>query len=694
MSQSFAEALSWVPVSATLSATLGRGHDYASAQGHRTVTLEHLLLALADDPDANVVLQASSIDIGRLVGDASEHLGHHEDRIQPDEPNDPGADEALVRILDYAAAAARQSRRREINGAIVLAAIVGEARSVAASMLQAQGLTFEGAIRALQRAPVASQRVLPAPQAPSQTAAPVVPVQPAVVDAPTTINGAATQTNEQILASVRRRIDANRAAVKPATVAPAREPYPPPPVVAPQRPPWEERPTVVVPVAPMQSGSPVAEAAQPAAPAEPIALAPQPAPTMEADTASAQAPSSAPVNAMPAPAPVEPAPVMSMDNGPPPPQQMPAPQFSNGYLQPDPDPGYAPPHAQAYAPAQPAAANDMQRPDATPRTRPPLIDQRSADVPPSRRPPPLPAHLPSSAAPGGPMLQDPSQLGRAQPHGPIAEPPPSPLRPRQLGAPIVPPSSVPWPAPVQPQPAALPPGMAPAPRPRPLHEPNFYDGGIAGAPYPEFETNAPRPTSTMPVPVQRTKVPRVHAPSAAPIEPGQLVEKIPRTMRVGRAETVEVRIARASIKAVGDAAGGARDAQVPEQFVTKALSVRLRSADGGFSIEPGSTETQWLDNNSAMKPDDFANWRWTVTPRKGGKGRLQLAVTARTISTDGLAADTAMPEQVFDIAVRADYGRLLRRVAGWAALLLIGGALSKFGQNGLETVATLWRGFE
>ncbi|MEQ1614408.1 MAG: Clp protease N-terminal domain-containing protein, partial [Hyphomicrobiaceae bacterium] len=215
MSQSFAEALSWVPVSATFSGTLGRAHEYARAQGHRTVTLEHLLLALAEDPDANTVLQASNIDVARVMSDASTHLGHHEDRFPPGQPVDPGADDALIKILDYAAAAARQSRRREINGAIVLAAIVGEGRSVAASMLQAQGLTFEGAIKALQRAPAAGpqpprpaspQTAMPAPgPATPQPAAPKLPI-----DQQATINGAATQTNEQILASVRRRIDANR----------------------------------------------------------------------------------------------------------------------------------------------------------------------------------------------------------------------------------------------------------------------------------------------------------------------------------------------------------------------------------------------------------------------------------------------------------------------------------------------------
>ena len=58
----------------------------------------------------------------------------------------------LKRVLEAAAAAAQQGRRREINGAIVLAAIVGDGKSTAAHLLRNQGLTFEEAIRALQRA--------------------------------------------------------------------------------------------------------------------------------------------------------------------------------------------------------------------------------------------------------------------------------------------------------------------------------------------------------------------------------------------------------------------------------------------------------------------------------------------------------------------------------------------------------------
>ena len=53
--------------------------------------------------------------------------------------NSLGVSQDVRRILEAAAAAARGSRRRDINGAIVLAAIVGDARSMAAQILQPTG---------------------------------------------------------------------------------------------------------------------------------------------------------------------------------------------------------------------------------------------------------------------------------------------------------------------------------------------------------------------------------------------------------------------------------------------------------------------------------------------------------------------------------------------------------------------------
>ena len=153
--------LAQIPMSADLGSTLARGSEFAEATGAGEVTLEHLLGALCDDPDAIAVLDASHINIERLRADVTARA--YQGGVQSQAPSRGGLaiSEDVRRILEAAAAAARGSRRREINGAIVLAAIVGDARSTAAEILQAHGLNFDGAIRALQSA-LAPARDVPA----------------------------------------------------------------------------------------------------------------------------------------------------------------------------------------------------------------------------------------------------------------------------------------------------------------------------------------------------------------------------------------------------------------------------------------------------------------------------------------------------------------------------------------------------
>ena len=143
--------LSQIPMSPALAATLARAFDGARASGAGEVSLEHLLASLCDDPDAADVLFASQVDVGRLKSEVYGYLN----RAIPQgmaPPRDLILSMQLRRILEAAAAAARGGRRRDINGAIVLAAIVGDGKSAAAQMLQARGLTFDEAIRALQSA--------------------------------------------------------------------------------------------------------------------------------------------------------------------------------------------------------------------------------------------------------------------------------------------------------------------------------------------------------------------------------------------------------------------------------------------------------------------------------------------------------------------------------------------------------------
>jgi len=176
-------------------------------------------------------------------------------------------------------------------------------------------------------------------------------------------------------------------------------------------------------------------------------------------------------------------------------------------------------------------------------------------------------------------------------------------------------------------------------------------------------------------------------------EIGQLVENIPRIMRVAVPALVEVRIAKAEVKALAEGLQGGGAAYQHEVTITKAMSVRLRAPDGGFFIETASPETQWIERAMLLSSDDFASWRWHVTPREKGKKRLQLIISARTVGADGLAAETALPDQVVTVRVRTNYGKTASHWMGWGIAALIGGLLAKFGEGlldaGMQVVAKL-----
>ncbi len=176
------------------------------------------------------------------------------------------------------------------------------------------------------------------------------------------------------------------------------------------------------------------------------------------------------------------------------------------------------------------------------------------------------------------------------------------------------------------------------------------------------------------------------------VEIGQLVENIPRSMRVAVAAMIEVRIARADVQALAEGLQGGGAAYQHEVMVTKAMSVRLRAPDGGFFIETASPETQWIEQATLMSQDDFANWRWHVTPRDAGRKRLQLIISARTMSADGMVAETALPDQVITVRVRMNYTQAASRWIGWGLAAVAGGLLAKFGEGAFALIGRMIAG--
>lgn len=165
-----------------------------------------------------------------------------------------------------------------------------------------------------------------------------------------------------------------------------------------------------------------------------------------------------------------------------------------------------------------------------------------------------------------------------------------------------------------------------------------------------------------------------------------MAENIPRSLRVGKTERVEIRVAKAAAKAIIHGLEGGGVVWKHEITVTQAMSVRLRAPEGGFFIETASPETQWIESQPGFASDDFASWRFLVTPQSRGWARLQIIVSARTVGADGMTAETAMPDQIVEVKVKTNIKRTLARWTGWITAAVAGGALAKFGETGIAAV--------
>lgn len=163
-------------------------------------------------------------------------------------------------------------------------------------------------------------------------------------------------------------------------------------------------------------------------------------------------------------------------------------------------------------------------------------------------------------------------------------------------------------------------------------------------------------------------------------------------MRVGRTERVEVRIAKASLKALTEGLEGGGAVWQHQVTITKAMAVRVRAPEGGFFVETASPETQWIENNLGFASDDFASWRFLITPQSRGWSRLQIIVSARTIGADGVVAETALPDQIVEVKVRRNLARTFGRLLSWTIAAVLGGALASFGETGITVVKTLLKG--
>ncbi|SHI62988.1 ATP-dependent Clp protease ATP-binding subunit ClpA [Shimia gijangensis] len=133
--------------STTLEHAIHAALAQANERRHEFATLEHLLLALLEEPDAVRVLRACSVDLdvlrAELVGFIEDDLSNLVTDIEGSEAV-PTA--AFQRVIQRAAIHVQSSGRNEVTGANVLVAIFAERESNAAYFLQEQDMTRYDAV--------------------------------------------------------------------------------------------------------------------------------------------------------------------------------------------------------------------------------------------------------------------------------------------------------------------------------------------------------------------------------------------------------------------------------------------------------------------------------------------------------------------------------------------------------------------
>jgi len=119
----------------------------ANARRHELATLEHLLLALLEEPDATKVMKACGVDLDALRVTLEEFI---EDELSTLVTEVDGSEAvptaAFQRVIQRAAIHVQSSGRTEVTGANVLVAIFAERESNAAYFLQEQDMTRYDAV--------------------------------------------------------------------------------------------------------------------------------------------------------------------------------------------------------------------------------------------------------------------------------------------------------------------------------------------------------------------------------------------------------------------------------------------------------------------------------------------------------------------------------------------------------------------
>jgi ATP-dependent Clp protease ATP-binding subunit ClpA len=113
----------------------------ARQKRHEFITVEHLLLALLDNPSAAEVLRACAVNIDELRKQLTEFINEHTPTVAGAGEVDTQPTLGFQRVIQRAILHVQSSGKKEVTGANVLVAIFGEKDSHAVYFLHQRGVT-------------------------------------------------------------------------------------------------------------------------------------------------------------------------------------------------------------------------------------------------------------------------------------------------------------------------------------------------------------------------------------------------------------------------------------------------------------------------------------------------------------------------------------------------------------------------
>src|SRR5215216_2873712 len=140
----------------------------ARQKQHEFITVEHLLLAMLDNPSAAEVLKACGVDLDELRGVLSDFINEHTPRLAPHSDADTQPTQGFQRVIQRAVLHVQGVGKKEVTGANVLVAIFGEKESHAIYFLHKQNISRFDVVNfishGISKVPGEGNNELPAPE--------------------------------------------------------------------------------------------------------------------------------------------------------------------------------------------------------------------------------------------------------------------------------------------------------------------------------------------------------------------------------------------------------------------------------------------------------------------------------------------------------------------------------------------------